>query len=103
MPSGKRRALRTPSASARTKPSVSDTVVSVARPWESSDALMVLTTAVPTIAPSEQRAIPAAWSGVVMPKPTQIGRSVWRFRRSTARVTRSVGTSAVPVMPVIDT
>lgn len=64
---------------------------------------MVFTTAVPTMAPSAQRAMPAACSGVVMPKPTQTGRSVWRFRRSTALVTMSVGTSAVPVIPVIET
>ncbi len=38
-----------------------------------------------------------------MPKPTAIGRSVWRFSRRTAAVISTSDAARVPVMPVIET
>ena len=49
------------------------------------------------------RAISAAFSGVLMPKPTMIGRSVAAFIRATSGPTSPATALAAPVMPVIET
>src|SRR5690625_1248290 len=78
---------RIPLASARTRSRAAGTVCSVARLLSSRDSAIRLTIAEPTTAASATLPIAAACSGVLMPKPTAIGISVWRRNRSTASAT----------------
>ncbi len=57
----------------------------------------------PTTTPSATRAMAAAFSGVLTPKPTQTGRAVARLMRATSGATSSATAAAAPVMPVIET
>ena len=62
-----------------------------------------LTMAEPTTAPSATEAMSRAFSGVLMPKPTQTGRSVADLMRATSGPTAAALAEAAPVMPVIET
>ena len=61
------------------------------------------TIAEPTTAPSPTRAISAAASGVLMPKPTHTGSAVFALIRATSGPTRAALALPAPVMPVIET
>eukprot|EP00521_Asterionellopsis_glacialis_P020017 CAMPEP_0195336322 /NCGR_PEP_ID=MMETSP0708-20121125/16137_1 /TAXON_ID=33640 /ORGANISM="Asterionellopsis glacialis, Strain CCMP134" /LENGTH=54 /DNA_ID=CAMNT_0040406915 /DNA_START=18 /DNA_END=179 /DNA_ORIENTATION=+ len=51
----------------------------------------------PTTAPSATEAMPLAFSGVLMPKPTITGRSVLALMRATSGPTLVASASAAPV------
>lgn len=59
-----------------------------------------LTMAEPTMTPSETLATMAAWSGVLMPKPTQTGTSVCFLMAATVWPMVSEGAAWAPVTPV---
>ena len=57
----------------------------------------------PDDAPSATEAMARACSGVLIPKPTMIGRSVDRLIRATSGATSVAWAAAAPVIPVIET
>src|ERR1700731_107495 len=96
-------APRPPAASDAMRSLTAGTVLAVALPSGSRLVRTASTRAEPTTTPSAPCAIVRACSAFLTPKPTAIGKSVWRLMRATAWATRPNSGVAAPVMPVIDT